>query len=199
MANEDTVASHQATVSQTAGPYFHIGLSRLFTDQVADADAFGRHIVVEGRVLDGDGVPVTDALIEIWQADPNGKYAHPDDLDDMKGKSRTPGFRGFARVPSNDDGFFRFTTVKPGRVSAPAGAKQAPHILVSVFMRGLLRQVVTRLYFSDEPSNEEDLVLGSVPAQRRSTLIAKRRTGQPDVFDWNIVLQGPHETAFFDY
>ncbi len=196
MANEDTAASLQATVSQTAGPYFHIGLRRLFTDQVADANAVGCHIVVEGRVLDGDGVPVTDALIEIWQADANGKYAHPDDLKD---KSRTPGFRGFARVPSNDDGAFRFTTVKPGRVPAPDGAKQAPHILVSVFMRGLLRQAVTRIYFSDEPSNEEDLVLGCVPAPRRSTLIAEQRTGQPEVFDWNIVLQGPHETAFFDY
>lgn len=151
MANE--AESHQATVSQTAGPYFHIGLGRLFSDQVADADAVGRHIVVEGRVLDGDSVPVTDALLEIWQADPNGKYAHPDDLTD---KARTPGFRGFARVPSNDDGGFRFTTVKPGRVPAPDGAKQAPHILVSVFMRGLLRQVVTRIYFSDEPSNEEE-------------------------------------------
>jgi protocatechuate 3,4-dioxygenase alpha subunit len=199
MANEDTASSHQATVSQTAGPYFHIGLRRLFSDQVADADAVGRHIVVEGRVLDGDGVPVSDALIELWQADPNGKYAHPHDLDDLKDKSRTPGFRGFARVPTNDDGVFRFTTVKPGRVPAPDGAKQAPHILVSVFMRGLLRQAVTRIYFSDEPSNEEDLVLGCVPAPRRSTLIAKRRTGQPDVFDWDIVLQGPHETAFFDY
>jgi protocatechuate 3,4-dioxygenase alpha subunit len=199
MANEDLSASHPATVSQTAGPYFHIGLRRLFSDQVADADAVGRHIVIEGGVLDGDGLPVTDALIELWQADPNGTYAHPNDLDDMKGKSRTPGFRGFARVPSNDDGVFRFTTVKPGRVPAPDGAEQAPHILVSVFMRGLLRQVVTRIYFSDEPSNEEDLVLGCVPAPRRNTLIAKRRTGQPDVYDWNIVLQGPHETAFFDY
>jgi len=196
MANEDTAASHQATVSQTAGPYFHIGLRRLFTDQVTDVDAAGRPIVVEGHVLDGDGVPVTDALIEIWQADPNGKYAHPDDLTD---KSRAPAFRGFARVPSDDDGVFRFTTVKPGRVPAPDGTKQAPHILVSVFMRGLLRHAVTRLYFSDEPSNEEDLVLGRVPAPRRSTLIAKRRTGQPDVFHWDIVLQGPHETAFFDY
>ncbi len=196
MVNEMASASHQATVSQTAGPYFHIGLRRLFTDRVADADTRGHHIVVEGRVLDGDGAPVIDALIELWQADSNGKYVHP---GDPQGAVLTPGFRGFARVPTNDEGVFRFTTVKPGRVPAPDGSKQAPHILVCVFMRGLLRQVVTRIYFSDEPSNDEDPVLACVPAPRRSTLMARPRASQSDVFEWNIVLQGPDETVFFDY
>jgi protocatechuate 3,4-dioxygenase alpha subunit len=183
------------TVSQTAGPYLHIGLAWLFGDRVADADVPGRHIVVEGRVLDGTGAPVSDALIEVWQADASGQYRASTDV--RTGTARS-GFRGFARVPTLGDGSFRLATVKPGRVPAPGGGLQAPHILVALFMRGLLKQVVTRIYFSDEPSNEEDLVLGHVPAPRRSTLIARPKPDKPDVFEWNVFLQGPHETVFFD-
>jgi protocatechuate 3,4-dioxygenase alpha subunit len=195
MANERSRA-RRATIPQTAGPYFHIGLRWLFGDRVAEAHAAGRHIAVEGRVVDGDGVPVSDAMLEVWQADPNGTYAHP---DDPHGRPVTPGFRGYARVPTSSEGWFRFTTVKPGRVPAPDGGMQAPHIVVALFMRGLLRQAVTRIYFSDEPSNQDDMVLLRVPAPRRSTLIARPKPGPADVFEWNIILQGSHETVFFDY
>ncbi len=194
MENEGTDKPRVTTVSQTVGPFFHIGLQWLFGERVAEPEAVGRHIAVEGRVLDGDGVPVPDALVEAWQADANGYYVDPSAPQDM-----TPGFRGYARVPTTADGRFRFSTVKPGRVPGPGAGLQAPHILVAVFMRGLLRQAVTRIYFSDEPSNQEDGVLRRVPAARRSTLVARQKANQPDVFEWNIVLQGAHETVFFDF
>jgi protocatechuate 3,4-dioxygenase, alpha subunit len=196
MGNDSSGKPYLPTVSQTVGPFFHIGLDWLFGEAIAKADAPGRHIAIEGRVLDGAGVPIPDAVLELWQADANGRYAHPDDPSQTP---TTPDFGGFARVPTSASGQFRFTTVKPGRVPAPGGGLQAPHILVALFMRGLLRQAVTRIYFSDEPSNDEDLVLGRVPASRRSTLLARARPGDSEVFDWNIILQGPDETVFFDY
>lgn len=196
MDSEGHGTTHLPTVSQTAGPYLHIGLAWLFDERVAEADAPGRHIAVAGRVLDGAGAPVSDALIEVWQADASGKYPDPADVRTSTARS---GFRGFARVPTLGDGSFRLSTVKPGRVPAPGGGMQAPHILVALFMRGLLKQVMTRIYFSDEPSNEEDFVLGHVPAPRRSTLIARPKPDKPDVFEWNVYLQGPNETVFFDY
>ncbi|WP_433937842.1 protocatechuate 3,4-dioxygenase subunit alpha [Sorangium cellulosum] len=185
----------QPTLSQTVGPFFHMGLQWLFSDQVAEAGTPGRHITVQGRVLDGDGAPVPDALIEVWQADSNGKYPHPADLQD---KRPAPGFRGYARVPTDDAGAFRFRTVMPGRVPAPGAGMQAPHISVRVFMRGLLLPLVTRIYFADEAANADDLVLGRVPASRRGSLIANPRPGEVDVFEWNVVLQGADETVFFD-
>ena len=212
MENESRGTSGVATVSQTAGPFFHIGLEWLFSERVVEADAPGLHIAIEGRVLDGAGAPVSDALIEVWQADGNGRYARghtqqadqqPDRQADPKDAQQaspvSPGFRGFARVPTSNDGGFRLATIKPGRVPAPGGGLQAPHILVALFMRGLLRHAVTRIYFADEPSNEEDLVLGRVPASRRSTLTARPKPGTPKIFEWNIIMQGLHETVFFDY
>ncbi len=192
----DDGRSHLATVSQTVGPFFHIGMQWLCSEEVAQASAPGRHITVEGSVLDGGGAPVPDAVIEVWQADANGVYATS---DEQKDKPVSPGFRGFGRVSTGNSGGFRFLTVKPGRVPAPDGGLQAPHMLVALFMRGLLRHTVTRIYFSDEPSNQEDLVLGRVPASRRSTLLATPKPGKPEVFVWNILLQGPDETVFFDY
>jgi protocatechuate 3,4-dioxygenase alpha subunit len=183
------------TVSQTVGPFFHIGLGWLFSDRVADPEARGRHITVRGRVVDGDGAPVPDALIEVWQADPDGRYIRPGDAERGEGPR---GFRGYARVPTNDEGAFRFTTVKPGRVTAPGGAMQAPHMLAAVFMRGLLRQLATRIYFADEPSNVQDPILLRVPAPRRGTLVARPLPDSPDVFEWNVMLQGTGETVFFD-
>jgi protocatechuate 3,4-dioxygenase alpha subunit len=195
VANSESRSTYQATVSQTIGPYFRIGLARLFSDRVAESDAAGRHIAIVGCVLDGDGAPVSDALIEVWQADANGTYAHPDDPQD---RPLSPGFRGYARVPTDDQGRFRFATVKPGCVPAPGGGSQAPHILVALFMRGFLRHAVTRIYFADEPANADDPVLRRVPAARRDTLVAKPVAGRPDTLEWNILLQGPHETVFFD-
>ncbi len=195
MANESLSAPRLPTVSQTVGPFFHIGLRWLFDERVVRDDAPGRHIVVQGKVLDGDGSPIPDALIEIWQADSNGTYSHPHEAHE---KPVSPGFRGYARVPTSDEGRFRLYTVKPGRVPAPGGGMQAPHVLVALFMRGLLRQLITRIYFSDEPSNDEDFVLLHVPALRRATLVATCTDAQPEIFEWNIVLQGPHETVFLD-
>lgn len=186
--------SLQATSSQTAGPYFHIGAAPLYRHLIAPPDVPGERFSIRGRVLDGDGRGVNDALIEIWQADAQGSYAHAEELRPGAGEPR---FRGFGRVATDDNGAFRFVTVKPGRVPGPGENPQAPHLLVAVFMRGLLKHLVTRLYFPDEAANAQDAVLGLVPAARRATLIAKR-VGAGEL-EWNVVLQGSEETVFFDY
>ena len=145
--------SVQATTSQTVGPYFSIGLTRLKKVDLVGPGVSGERITIAGRVLDGDRKPVSDAMIEIWQANSHGKYAHPE--DDQK-KPLEPGFQGFGRIPVDERGKFSFTTIKPGAVPGPNGNPQAPHIAVSVFMRGLLRRLVTRIYFPDEPANRRD-------------------------------------------
>jgi len=183
----------EPTASQTVGPYLRIGTCWLTISHLVPADCPGEHISITGRLTDGDGQPVNDALVEIWQADSHGRYAHPDDTQPVP---LTPGFGGFGRVPTDDNGEFRFHTIKPGPVPDPQGGRQAPHILVAVFMRGLLRHVVSRIYFPDEPLNADDRVLGSVPPERRKTLIARRASA--DELEWNIVLQGDDETVFFD-
>jgi protocatechuate 3,4-dioxygenase, alpha subunit len=184
-----------ATTHQTVGPYLHIGLSRLNVDSLAGPGVSGERVTMHGRVLDGDGQPVGDGLIEIWQANAHGRYAHPEDQQD---KPLEPGFKGYGRIPTDDEGAFRFTTIKPGRVPGPGGRPQAPHLLVSVFMRGLQKHLVTRIYFPDEPSNAEDPILNLVEPARRSTLIAKKAAGRDGVLEWSVVLQGQGETVFFD-
>lgn len=187
--------SLQATTSQTVGPYLHIGLTWLIVENLAPAGVAGERISIEGRVIDGDGKPVNDALVEIWQANANGKYAHP---QDRQAKPLEKGFRGFGRSATDDKGVFRFQTIKPGRVPGPEGKLQAPHIAVNVFMRGQLKQLVTRIYFPGDPANAEDPVLALVPAERRDTLIAKRGAGKRSALEWSVVLQGRDETVFFD-
>ena len=187
--------SLQATTSQTVGPYFSIGLTRLKKVDLAGPGVSGERITIEGRVLDGDRKPVPDAVIEIWQANSHGKYAHPE--DDQK-KPLEPGFQGFGRIPVDENGKFSFTTIKPGAVPGPNGNPQAPHIAVSVFMRGLLRRLVTRIYFPDEPANAGEFVLNLVEPERRATLIAKKSANQIGRLEWNVILQGPDETIFFD-
>lgn len=152
-------------------------------------------MTIEGRVLDGDGNPVPDALIELWQANAHGKYAHPGDDQD---KPVEAGFTGYGRIPTDDNGKFRFTTIKPGQVPGPDGKQQAPHIAVSVLARGLLRRLVTRIYFPDEGANASDYVLNLVEPARRGTLIAKKVSGQAGALEWNVIMQGPGETVFFD-
>ena len=188
--------SLQTTSSQTVGPYLHIGMTWLVTDNLVGPGTTGEKVTIEGRVVDGDGQPVTDALIEIWQANAHGKYAHPDDTQD---KPIETGFKGFGRVPTDEEGRFRFTTIKPGRVPASGGGSQAPHLNVTIFMRGMLKHLITRLYFPGDPANDEDPVLQSVPAERRSTLIAKPVEGKTGTLAWNVVLQGAGETVFFEY
>src|SRR5436190_8959483 len=133
---------------------------------------------------------------EIWQANSVGKYAHPEDTQ-KKGLER--GFRGFGRVPTDARGAFRFSTIKPGRVPGPGGKLQAPHLVVSVFMRGLLKHLATRIYFPDDAANTKDPILGLVPAARRNTLVAKRIAGRKGLLEWNVILQGRGETVFFDF
>jgi protocatechuate 3,4-dioxygenase alpha subunit len=181
------------TASQTIGPYLHIGFGWLTVDRVAAQCCEGQHLKIGGRVLDGDGRPVTDALVETWQANAHGRYAHPADTRDV---ALTPGFRGFGRVSTDPEGRFCFFTVKPGPVPAPQGGQQAPHLVVSVFMRGLLKRLVTRVYFPDEPGNALDQVLRLVPVERRRTLVARPMAS--DELEWDIVLQGEDETVFFD-
>jgi protocatechuate 3,4-dioxygenase alpha subunit len=187
--------SLHTTASQTVGPFFHIGMAPLYIAEIAGPEVPGEHIEVRGHVIDGDGRPVPDAVIEIWQANAEGKYAHP---EDSQTKSLTPGFRGFGRVPTGEAGEFRFTTIKPGRVPGPGDTLQAPHLVVLVYMRGLLKHLVTRMYFPDESGNADDATLQLVPAERRATLIASHAGVSQNALEWNIILQGPDEIVFFD-
>jgi protocatechuate 3,4-dioxygenase alpha subunit len=183
-----------ATGSQTVGPYLHIGLTWLVTRKIARAGVPGERVTVQGRLLDGDGEPVSDGLIEIWQANSHGRYAHPEDTQKKPLDRR---FRGFGRIPTDTRGAFRFATIKPGSVPGPGGKPQAPHLVVTVFMRGLLKHLATRMYFPDEPANVRDALLARVPAARRPTLVARRKSR--GVLEWNIILQGKGETVFFDF
>jgi protocatechuate 3,4-dioxygenase alpha subunit len=182
----------EVTPSQTVGPFFAIGLPWVSGPCVVPRDAPGA-ITISGTVYDGISEPVTDSLIETWQADPEGRFA---DIRGHGGPSELPGFRGFARYGAEDgDGRFEIVTVKPGVVPWPAGGGQAPHINVSVFARGMLHRCVTRIYFADEAqANAQDPVLSSVPAERRETLLA-----QPSDrgYRFDIRLQGAGETVFF--
>jgi len=188
--------SLSTTASQTIGPYLHIGLAWLVTEHLAGPGVTGLQVTVEGRVIDGDGKPIDDAIMEIWQANAHGRYAHPEDASDLP---LEPNFKGFGRVPTDENGGFRFTTIKPGRVPAPGGGAQAPHLNVTIFTRGLLKHVITRMYFPGDPANAGDAVLLRVPAERRDTLVAKPVGGLPGTLAWNVILQGTGETVFFDY
>jgi len=187
--------SLQTTTSQTVGPFFAIGLNRLKRVEIAGPGISAERVVIAGRVIDGDGKPVPDAMIEIWQANSHGKYAHP---EDEQKKPLEPGFQGYGRVPVDESGRFCFATIKPGSVPGPKGKPQAPHLAVSVFMRGLMKRLVTRIYFPDEPANAEDFVLNLVEPERRATLIAKRNPKETGALEWNVILQGLNETVFFD-
>ncbi len=193
------------TPSQTVGPYFAYGLTGLqyqygfdqpFDDEVAYPHAPGQHILLEGRVFDGEGREVPDALIEISQLDAAGRPVQR--TDQPRATALKTGFRGFGRVGTGTDRDKRFVfrTVKPG-VAAPG---EAPHIDVIVMMRGLLVHAFTRIYFSDEAqANAQDPVLALVPAERRETLVAQRaEVGAQVVYRFDIHMQGPKETVFFD-
>jgi protocatechuate 3,4-dioxygenase alpha subunit len=179
----------QLTPSQTVGPYYSIGMTwedGAFVVPEGEDGAFW----LRGRVFDGDGEPVPDGLVETWQADPEGRYNHPDDP-----RGAATGFRGFARAPTAKDGSFAIHTVKPGPVPGPGGTLQAPHLAMSVFARGLLNRVVTRVYFADEAeANAADPVLKDLPEDRRVTLIAE---AAGDGYRFDVHLQGADETVFF--
>ena len=196
------MADFKQTPSQTVGPYFAYGLTAkqygypqtsIAEGVLVGDDTEGERITLIGRVLDGEGKPVSDAMVEIWQADAQGHYTHP---ADPRGSNST--FVGFGRLGTGTDpqNRFMFQTVKPGAVAEG----QAPHITLILFMRGLLTHLYTRVYFSDEAeANASDPVLTAVPADRRGTLIAAREAGANGVeYRIDIHMQGPDETVFFD-
>lgn len=198
MAASQSVRQLIATPSQTVGPFFHLALDRPNWADLAADGAKGERIVVQGRVTDGDGAPVADACLELWQANAAGRYAHPD--DNRTDKPLDPHFRGFGRASTDQDGNFRFATVRPGPVPGRGNTLQAPHIAVALFARGLLKQLYTRIYFAGEPLNDSDPVLLSIgdPA-RRATLLAIPEPGStPPLWHLDIVMQGLGETVFFD-
>lgn len=189
------------TPSQTVGPFFAYALTptgydyrHLAENNLATADAEGERIRIEGSIVDGEGKPVPDAFVEVWQADGQGRYVA------ARGTERpNTSFTGFGRCAVDANGFFAFDTVRPGPVPGPGGAPQAPHIDVSLFARGVIRRMMTRIYFEGEPGNDTDPILALVPEERRSTLIATRQDrGGPEVYVFNIRLQGGDETVFFE-
>jgi protocatechuate 3,4-dioxygenase, alpha subunit len=188
--------SRVPTASQTVGPFFNFGLTADPKFGVVAGEAIeGERIRLVFRVTDGDGAPAPgDCMIEIWQADAAGRYAHS--LDPHAADAGE--FHGFGRLETDLNGCCTFATVRPGRVAAPDGGLQAPHINVVVFARGLLRHLHTRVYFANDPANAEDSVLALVPAARRATLLAQPEGGEPALWQFEIRLQGEDETVFFD-
>ena len=184
------MARLDTTPSQTVGPFFALPGGLPWPDgPELVADGTPGAIVVWGRLFDGAGEPVPDGLIEIWQADADGRFNHPHDP-----RERPTSFRGFGRCATGTDGGFWFRTVKPGPLPTPSGNVEAPHIDVTVLARGLLHRVVTRVYFPDEQAaNDSDPVLSQVPPERRGTLIAAENDG----LHFDIRLQGDDETVFF--
>lgn len=189
------------TPSQTAGPYVHIGLTPNFAEiagiyavdpgaSMLTPDTLGERIAISGRIIDGAGAAVSDAVVEIWQADGDGHYARG-----------TTGFVGWGRQPTNGEGVFRFETIKPGRVEGPGGGPMAPHISLWIVARGVNIGLQTRLYFDDEAAaNASDFLLNRIPdPRRRATLIATRQQGDgAPHYRLDIVLQGDGETVFLD-
>jgi protocatechuate 3,4-dioxygenase, alpha subunit len=191
------------TPSQTVGPYFKYGLTPngayawndAFTNNLLTPDVSGERIRVEGKVFDGDGALVPDCMLEIWQADAQGRFSDPQDKRALPNTS----FKGFGRCGTDASGAYFFDTIKPGAVPDPDGKPQAPHLLLAVFARGMLLHLYTRIYFDGEAANANDPVLALVPADRRATLIATRKPGAGStVYTLDIHLQGDNETVFFD-
>ena len=182
------------TASQTAGPFFHLGCTeRASVGNLIKPETQGERISLTCRVFDGDGVEVSDAMIEIWQANAAGKYNHP---DDPQAKAIDPAFQGFGRLATDENGSCTFKTIKPGRVQGNNGTLQAAHINHSVFARGVLKRMATRIYFAGDPAIASDPVLALLPADRRGTVLAQEK--QSGEWAFGIYLCGPNETVFFD-
>lgn len=215
--NQDPALFGQ-TPSQTVGPFFHYGLPwKGGADLVGQSDMGarpelmpethyvltlsaptgtpeGQAIELTGRVLDGQGAPVPDAMIEIWQANAAGRYRSVDDA--REAVPIDPHFIGFGRAATDEDGRYRFRTIMPGRVPGPDATLQAPHIALSVFARGVIKRLATRLYFDGAEGNDVDPVLALIPVARRDTVIA--RQAKPGIWSLDLRLQGAGETVFFD-
>jgi protocatechuate 3,4-dioxygenase, alpha subunit len=174
--------------SQTVGPFFRIGLEHLCATATTP-DENSETITVYGKVLDGDGISVPDAVLEIWHANAHGTFS------DEPGKSSRPA--SFTRAATDEDGAYRFTIPMPGTVICDAELRQSTHLAVLIFARGLMRHLITRMYFPDEAANASDTLLQMVPVDRRHTLIARPDGRNARMFEWNVVLQGTDETVFF--
>ena len=186
--------NHVPTPSQTVGPYLHIGLTdRHSIHRIAAPEVLGDRVYLKLRVLDADNAPLNDAMIEIWQADANGKYNHPDDLPAPQSS-----FQGFGRAATDEHGLCEFETIRPGRVPGPGNTWQAPHLNLAVYARGILLQLYTRIYFAGDPANASDPVLALVPAERRNTLLAQPDPHHPGLWQFDVHLCGEQETVFFD-
>jgi protocatechuate 3,4-dioxygenase alpha subunit len=188
------------TAIQPIGPFYHFALTPGWATGdssagvMAGPNAQGERIRLTVRLLDKDANPVTNGMIELWQADAGGKYNHP---ADTQKKAADPAFHGFGRLATDDQGLCLFETVKPGQVAGLKGRMQAPHINVSIYAPGLLRRAVTRIYFEGDPANVSDEILGLVPQDRRPTLMA-RPGAEPSAWCFDLHLTGPCETVFFD-
>jgi protocatechuate 3,4-dioxygenase alpha subunit len=193
------------TPSQTVGPFLHLGLP--WPDgQFVVPDGTPGAVRITGMVIDGAGMPVPDAIVETWQADADGRFAHPDDPRGAE-QPHPKDFRGFGRCPTDAQGWYEILTVKPGPLPTPDGGLEAPHLNVSVFSRGLLDRLVTRIYFPEETeANAADPVLSSIEESRRGTLVAQAdgdsadRRSTPSAgarLRFDIHLQGKNETVFF--
>jgi protocatechuate 3,4-dioxygenase alpha subunit len=189
--------SFSPTPSQTVGPFFSFGLTteEFAVRCIAGPQAKGERVLLKCRVLDGDGAPVPDAMIEIWQADAEGKYNHP---DETRHETADPACTGFGRMGTAEDGSCEFETIKPGRVPGPGDVFQASHLNLAVFARGMLKQLYTRVYFAGDPAHQEDPVLALVPEERRATLTAHPDPVLASVWRFDVHLQGEQETVFFD-
>jgi protocatechuate 3,4-dioxygenase, alpha subunit len=187
--------SHLPTPSQTVGPFFSIGLSALCRGNIDCARVTGNRVTIRGRILDGDGEPVPDAVLEIWQVQDIDKY-----LGHGEGATARPENLpiGFGRIATDEYGKFQFSTMKPEGRRDSDGTVHAPHLVVLLLMRGLLRHLVTRIYFAGEAANEADAVLKLVPAERWETLVAAPSANDEYELRWDIHLQGERETVFFD-
>lgn len=183
--------------SQTVGPFFSIGMEYLNRGDMTVPGIAGTVIRIRGKIVDGDGAAVPDAQLEFWQADAEGNYSE----NKCEAAQHMPRkFTGFARVPTDAAGDFELRTIKPGDIRDSDGKIQAPHIAVFIFMRGLLKPLYTRIYFAGEAANEKDAVLNLVPGARRGSLVMqKERDGNGDLFRWDVRLQGPEETVFFEW
>jgi protocatechuate 3,4-dioxygenase alpha subunit len=185
------------TPSQTVGPFFSFGLTteKCSVRRIAGPQAKGEKVLLMCRVLDGDGLPVPDAMLEVWQADADGRYNHP---DDAQHETADPECRGFGRMGTSEEGSCKFETIKPGRVPGAGNVLQSPHLSLAVFARGMLKQLYTRVYFAGDPANEEDPVLALIPAERRESLMAHPDRENRGLWRFDVRLQGEQETVFFD-
>ena len=198
MSEEQNMATPECIGSQTVGPYYAIGLDHMVTETLAAPGTAGLPVTLSGTLFDADGVPVPDAILELWQASSEGNYVS------SPARTLRPGdaaFTGFARLSTHDNGKFKVETIAPGAVPFVDGRMQAPHIVVLLFMRGLMRHLVTRVYLPGFSAETSDPVLQSVPEWRRSTLIAQQTPSATNDsrqhLCWNIHLQGEQETVFF--